>query len=426
MSHFIQSHRQRGGIKPMLILAVVALFFTGLFFMSYLPGKRRDEQTRKVARSNAESAPVVSVFKLGKRATNAEVEIPGNVQAIIEVPIFARTSGYLQHRFVDIGDHVTSGQLLAEIESPETDQLLRTAKANVLEQKAAVIQAQSKFDLAKVTYARQKALVDQKAVSQQDADQSQANFAVAQADLEAAKATLAARESEVGRLVELTMYQEIKAPFAGVITARNVDEGALINEGTGVATSSGGAGGTSGGGNNSGKELFRLSDPTILRVYSNVPQRYAAFIKQDQEAKVRIQEVTAQPFIGRVTRTAGAVDPANRTMLTEVQIPNTEGKLLAGMYAQVKFVMDNKAQPLLIPSNALLVRPEGLKVAVVGADNKVTLQKAEVGRDYGTEIELLSGAKEGDRIVTTPPDDLTDGSRVEIPATQVGDGATSK
>lgn len=411
---------RRGWIRPTLVMIVAALVFAALFMAGAIPAKEREANARKEATRVSEAAPNVSTFKLGKRASNSEVQLPGNVQALIDAPIFARTSGYLNRRLVDIGDKVTSGQLLAVIESPETDQELRQARANALQARASVIQAQSKLDLAQISYARQKTLAQQKAVAQQEADQSQANFAVAQADLEAARATFTAREAEVSRLIELTGYQEIKAPFDGIITARNIEAGALVNAGTGAAATSGPSGSSGGG---AGKELFRLADTTIFRVYVNVPQRFAPMIRAGQQTELRIPETAGKTFKGRVARTAGAVDQASRTMLVEVQLPNPQGQLLAGMYAQVKFLMSNAEAPLVIPSNALLIRPDGVRVVVVGPDRRVSLRKAELGRDYGSEIELLSGASAGDSIVTTPPDDLSDGAPVEIasaPETQEG------
>lgn len=407
-----------GWIKPILLLAVIATVFAGLFVAGFNPGLKREQLARESARQMTESAPVVATYTLGKRAANSEVELPGNTQPLCEVPIFARTSGFLKHRLVDIGDRVTTGQLLAEVEDPETDQQLKGAQANVLQAKAAILQAESKLALARTSYAREDALVKRNAISQEEADQSQANYTVSQADLEAAKATLAAREADVARLVEQTGFQQVKSPIAGIVTLRNVDEGALINVGTGAAASTGAAG------SNSGRELFRVSDPSVLRVYVNVPQRYSTLVTTGVKTLVRVPEITARPFAGDVIRTANSVDSANRTMLAEVQIPNSEGKLLAGMYAQVKFLLSNQNQPLVIPSNALVVRPDGLHIAVVSSDRRVSLHKAEVGRDYGTEIELLSGGTAGEQIVTTPPDDLADGSAVELATAQKSETGT--
>jgi RND family efflux transporter MFP subunit len=305
--------------------------------------------------------------------------LPGNVQAFVETPIYARTSGYLTKWYVDIGGRVKAGDLLALIDTPEVDQQLRQAEA-------AQLQAQANLDLARSTADRFQNLLKADGVSQQEVDQNVAAYKARQADFEAAVAN-------VDRLKYLQSFQRVTAPFAGVVTARSVDTGALINPGN--------------------QQLFKLAQIDVLRVYANVPETYGNEMVAGVPAELHVAEIPNRAFSGRVVRTSGAIDPSSRTLLTELDVANPKGEIMPGAYAQVIFRLHSGVRSLIVPSNTLIFRSEGSQVAVVD-NNHAHLQKVTIGRDFGTSLEIVSGLTGKDEIILNPPDSLSEGQPVSI------------
>jgi RND family efflux transporter MFP subunit len=316
-------------------------------------------------------------------ASGQTLSLPGTLQGFVQSPVGARSSGYLRKWYKDIGSHVEKGELLAEIETPEIDQQLAQAVASRQ-------QAASSLDLAKSSMARWEQLRTKDAVSQQELDERRSANAQAAANL-------AAAEANVERLRQLEGFKRIVAPFAGVITKRNVDVGDLIDA----------------GGGSSGRALFQLAQTDPLRVYVNVPQSYAQLIKPGQKVVITQAELPGQKFTGEIARTSASIDAVSRTMQIEVALPNKDGVLLPGALVQVSLALQAN-QSLVIPTNALLFRGEGLRVAVVGTDNKVRLRQIRLGRNYGQTVEVLDGVAATDKLVLNPSDSLTDGDQVSI------------
>jgi RND family efflux transporter MFP subunit len=308
-----------------------------------------------------------------------EFTIPGDVQAYVETPIYARTDGYLKHWYVDIGGRVKEGQLLATIDTPEVDQQLRQAEA-------AQLQAQANLDLAKSTAERWHNLLKSDGVSQQEVDTNDAAYKARQADYVAAVAN-------VDRLKSMQSFQQVTAPFAGVITTRDIDIGALISNGN-------------------AKELFKLAQIDVMRVYVNVPEGFSSDMQIGLPAELHIAEFPNRVFTGKIAHTSGAIDTASRTLLTEVQVPNPKGELMPGAYAEVTFRVSSAEPPLVVPSNALIFRSAGPQVAVVDSQKVARLRNVSIGRDFGNSLEILSGLQPNDLVILNPPDSLSDGALV--------------
>lgn len=311
------------------------------------------------------------------------LSLPGTLQGYVQSPISARASGYLKRWTKDIGARVEKGELLAEIETPEIDQQLSQAVA-------AREQAKAALDLAKSTVARWESLRQKDVVSQQDLDERRSALA-------SATANLAAADANVQRLQQTEAFKRVLAPFAGVVTRRNVDVGDLIDAGGGNGT----------------RALFQLAQTDPLRVYINVPQSYAQLVKPGQPVVVTQSELRGQKFEGKVARTAGAIDTTTRMMQVEVSLPNKDGVLLPGAYVQVALPLAASAS-LSIPANALLFRPEGTRVAQVDAEGRVHLKPVTVGRNYGETVEVIEGVAPTDRLVLNPPDSLAEGDVVAV------------
>jgi RND family efflux transporter MFP subunit len=390
----------------LLGLLIMALIVAG-FFAGYLPRQRRQQVLAAEASEETQSLPVVTVTPVTRSSERTQLVLPGNIQPVTEAPVLARASGYLKARYVDIGDHVKEGQMLAEIEAPELDQQIRQAQATLQQAESSVEQAEAALQqgrsneaLARVTAERWANLVKRGAVSKQENDVYQAQYAAQQANVEALQKAVAAARSNVGateanlaRLNDLKSYQTVKAPFAGVITVRNVDVGALINEGNTL--------------------LYRIAQTGRMRTYINVPQSEAESVRVGQTATLQFSELQNRKFTGTVTRTSNALDPASRTLLTEVQVPNPDGTLLPGMFTQVDLQVLRKTPPLLIPGDTLVVRADGTQVAVVDTDGQVHYTRIQLGRDYGDHIEVLSGLEQGQRVVVNPSDAVREGVKVK-------------
>jgi RND family efflux transporter MFP subunit len=312
----------------------------------------------------------VNVATAQRDSNPKELILPGTFQAFNQTTIFPRSNGYVESWKVDIGDYVQAGQLLAEIATPEVDQQLAQARAQE--------------EIAKLTADRWRDLLDKKVVSKQEYDQNEKAYEAANANLQ--------------QLEKVQGFQQILAPFAGKIAARNIDVGTLVTAGTG----------------NSGTPLFSLVQSDVLRVYVFAPQENAPSIHEGLAAKIVLQEYPGQEFDGKVTRTAAALDPQSRTMQVEVQVPNQQGKLYAGMYGQVKFLLPDDNAPIVVPADAFVFRAQGPQVVTVTNDNRIHWQKISVGRDFGTQLEVLDGLKENAEVVMNPTDDLREGIQVQV------------
>lgn len=327
-------------------------------------------------------ATVVTVAP-SRSASGEELVLPGSVQAFIEAPIYARTSGYLKAWYTDIGAIVKKGQLLAEIDTPEVDQQFRQAQADLETARANEI-------LSTTTNKRWQDLLTTESVSKQDADEKAG-------DMAAKKATLASAAANVARLNELESFKRVLAPFDGVVTARNTDIGALINAGQ-----------------SAGSELFRVADTHRLRIYVQVPEQYAAATRPGLSAELRFTEQAGKSYPARVVSTSNALDPTLRTLQVELQLDNAKGELYPGAYAEVHFKLQGNPELLRLPGNAVLFRSAGLQVATVDATGHIKLKSIVQGRDFGNTIEVLSGIEAGDKVVLNPPDSITDGMAVRI------------
>ena len=437
------------------IIATVTFAVTGLLAIGIIPRLHKQSELNAFAKSTNKKVPTVNVTKpkLGEKFT--ELVLPSTIQASQETTIYARTSGYLQKRTVDIGDRVNAGQLLAVIDAPETDQDVQQAnaeiaksqanlaqvqadlvqkqsnlsqtKANVKARQAELVQARSNLELARQTWQRWQSLQQQGAVAKQAADEKRTAFNAAKANVDAIAARVKSDEDNVNtalaainsqkaninavtatgnvsqsnlqRINALQSFKRIVAPFTGVITARNVDIGALISAGSN---------------NNSGNSwLFKIAQTDNLRIRINVPQAFVQSIHTGETALVSVRELPKKPFSGKVIRTADVLDATSNTLLTEIEVQNTNNVLRPGMYAEVKFKTERANPPLLVPSNTLVINADGVQVATVTKENKVKYKKVELGRDYGTQVEVVSGLTPNAKLITNPTDSLQDGKPVK-------------
>jgi len=342
-------------------------------------------QTRAALKQDAEqtSVPVVIVTMAKHSDVGDELVLPGDVQAFVDAPIYARTSGYLKRWYADIGKHVKAGELLAEIETPEVDAQYRQAKADLAT-------AEANNRLSQTTSQRFQELRKTGLVAQQDVDN-------AAGDAEAKKAQSESARQNMQRLEQMQAFNRISAPFEGVVTARKIDVGALVTEGSAT-----------------GQELFHLSATNRLRIYVQVPQAYASWITPGMAASLTTVERPEQRHPAKVVSTAQSIDATTRTLLTQLDADNPNGELLPGAYSMVHLPLPSGLKTWRVPSNALLFRGDGLHVATVDADNKVHLNTVTIGRDYGTIVEILSGVDAQDRIILNPPDSILPGAAVRV------------
>ena len=352
---------------------------------------RLKAETRLRKSAQAAAIPYVDVVS-PKAGTDAdEFALPGSTSAFNDTPIYARTSGYVKHWYVDIGAHVRKGQLLATIETPELDQQLQQARADLEN-------AEANLQLATTTAARWQHLLETDSVSHQETDQ-------AVSDLHSKQALVNSNKANVERLGQLQAFERVTAPFDGVVTARNTDIGALVQAG-----------------DNSGpKELFHMAAIQTLRVYVAVPEIYAAFVKNGEQAKLTLDALPGETLTGIVVRNADAIDAASRTLNVEVDVANPTGRLLPGAYAFVHLRVPPHPGSFTIPSNALLFRSEGLRAGVV-RNGHVELTPISIGQDYGSTVEVISGLSARDTVIVNPSDSLANGAAVQLVAKN-GNGA---
>jgi len=375
--------RGRGALLRWFIVVFLVFLVLGCYALL----QRRSEHRVLAEQTERMAVPFVSVIHATPIEGESAMVLPGTLKAYVESPIYARTNGYLKKWYRDIGSHVNKGDLLAEIDTPEIDQQLAQARADLTT-------AQANLGLAGTTTMRYQELLKTDSVSMQDADNASGNYAARQAMVQSA-------DANVKRLEELESFKRVYAPFSGVITQRNVDAGNLINAGNGGTAT---------------KEMFDLAQIDPLRVFVSVPQSYAPSIHLGMKACLELSEFTGRNFCGQVARTANAIDPGTRTLLTEVDVPNPSGTLLPGSYAQVNFNVKLSGQRLTLPINALLFRPEGTMAAVVGPDSRLNLKKIIIGRDFGASVEVLEGITPQDNIVINPPDALEQAQQVKVSA----------
>jgi RND family efflux transporter MFP subunit len=347
--------------------------------------RKMHAQTELKSQTQAMAVPTVLVTKPELGSATVHLVLPGTVQAYIQSTVYAQVTGYLKRWLVDIGTPVKQGQLLAEIETPALDQQLAAAQA-------AQAQTQASVDLAQVTANRYNALMQTKAVSQQDVDQYNSQYTAAQANLDASKAN-------VSQLQKTEAFKQVFAPFDGVLTSRRVDTGDLITSGNGAQ-----------------QALFTIAQTNTLRVYVNVPEMYSEEMLPGVQAKLEMASNPGTPVTGTLVRNAQSIDPASLTLLVEVDVDNSDGKLLPGGYAQVHFDIQLPHPPLVLPGNCLIFRAQGTQVGVVDSDNVVHLKDIKIGRDFGTKIEVVSGIDQGDNVIVNPSDSLGDGQKVQVSA----------
>jgi multidrug efflux pump subunit AcrA (membrane-fusion protein) len=387
-------------------IGAVALFLV-LLVVGVLPRVRNQRVLAIAAQTAQTAAPEVYVTRPAP-ASEADLSLAATTQAIQDAIIYARTSGYLSKRYVDIGDNVKAGQLLAEIASPEIDQQLRQVEADLRQSERNLDLQKANLDLARATMARYEAADAEGAVAKQAVDQSVSAYRTAQAAVAAAEANVQSNRANVQRLHELTSWQRVLAPFGGAVIQRNVDVGALITAGSPVNNTAVAPSSVTGGANG----LFEVAQIDSLRVFVNVPQAYAPNVKVGLPVQIAVRGQLGQPVTGKVTRTAGAIDPGTRTLLTQVDIPNESHRLLPGMFVYVTFKIAPSGMHWRVPATAVIFNAQGTRVAIVGAGNTLRFQEVVLGRDFGTSIDIQAGLQGHEMIVKQPTVSFQEGQRV--------------
>jgi RND family efflux transporter MFP subunit len=403
-----KSHAKFIGLLVVLGVVLIASVVFGVL--------RRQTHDRALAASADEDsgrAPVVNVGRVRQSGAKSTIEIPGDLVARVETPLYARVDGYLKRRPVEIGDHVKKGDLLIEIETPDLDAQIAQGEATVAQSKATLQQlkaalavAKANAKLAQTTAERYRILLQQESVARQDYDNqaaaaevAEANIKQAEENIHAAEATINANVSNVRRMQELKIYANLVAPYDGIVTFRSAqsDPGTLITSGNTTAT----------------KELIRVSAIDTIRIFVNVPQSYSTLIHSGQTADLLVDEFPGRTFPARVRGTTNAVDPTSRSLLAVLLVDNPKGELLPGMYAKVRFALPHMVRVIMLPADALVLKTDGPHAAVVGADHIVHFHKLVLGRDLGAELEVNSGLQEGDAVVLNPTDAIREGVTVE-------------
>jgi RND family efflux transporter MFP subunit len=392
-------------IAALVIGTLVILLLA--FMAGYGPLQKRNLSIMAEASEQAHALRRVRAIRVERSAAQSDLRLPGNIEAITEAPILARAEGYIEKRNADIGDRVRAGQVLAAIDVPELDEQVKQAQASVDQARSGLDEAlanleqgRSDLELARLTSERWNSLVGRGAVSRQENDQYQTQYRsriagvnALEKSVSAQRNAVAAAEANVSRLEKLRGYRLVTAPFDGVITLRNVDVGALVNAGSTL--------------------LFRIAQTDKLRIYVNVPQNYANAVRPGQTATVSVSNLPERRFTGTVARTSNSLDPASRTLLTEVHVDNRAALLMPGMYAEVDLDSRTPDPPFTVPARALIVRNDGSQVALIRPDNTLHLQKIQIERDYGDRLDVTGGLREGDLIVGNPGDVMSEGLHVD-------------
>jgi RND family efflux transporter MFP subunit len=388
------------------------VLFVALLAVGIIPRLARQREALAAVNESAVTHPVVSLVRPKKGEPTSDLLLPGNIQPLYSATVYARVDGYVERRQVDIGSKVKAGQILAVISSPEIDQQLLQARATLAQSQASLEQARASLEqskanaeLTRLTKERDLPLGEQHAISQQIVDEAvqahnarEADVAAANANITAAEANVTANRANVARLQQMQSFERIVAPFDGVITERNVERGDLVNT-SGAAA---------------GKPLFAIAQSGTLRIQVDVPQSEAVNIRDGQKASLEIKERLGREYSGTVVRSANSLDSAARTMLTEVQVDNRDGSLLPGMYAQVKFTLAQQHSSLIIPTSSLVIDRTGMHVVTVTGDHKIHFVPVAIGRDMGTQVEILNGLAGSESLVASPSDLLNEGQSVEV------------
>jgi RND family efflux transporter MFP subunit len=384
-------HMRRFGV--IAVLACVAIAAFGIF-------QRRSHEAEVAQWTREQAVPTVAVIKPTAGAATQRLVLPGTVQAWYEAPIYARVSGYLRKWYFDYGAQVKKGDVLADMETPDLDAQLAAAQAKLNSARAVVKVREAEEQFAHSTYQRWRDS-PKGVVSVQEQESKQADYNSAKARLSSSNAEVAVDQGEADRLVAMESYKRITAPFDGVVTARETDVGALINAGSGT-----------GGGN--GPELFRVADIHMMRIYVQVPQQLSAGIKAGLTAELQLPQYPAKTFKATVATTSNAINTNARTLLVELHADNADGNLQPGAYAQVDFELPSDPNVVRIPTSALVFREHGMEIAALGTDDTIELKPVKLGRNLGTDVEVIQGLKLTDRLVNSPPDSLATGDKVHV------------
>jgi RND family efflux transporter MFP subunit len=410
-------HSRASGRSVAIIVVVLVLIFAGIFLFGWTRHGDVEKAARADAQLEATTLPTVTITVAARAASAVDLTLPGNIQAITEAAVLARAEGYLVKRYSDIGDRVRAGQLLAELDTPDLDQqvmqaqaALQQTSAALAQAKAALEQAKATAQLADVTAKRNTTLVSRGVLSKQEGDQSDstllaqtANVTASEANISAAQQNVSANEANLRRLLDLQAYKKVRAPFDGVITLRNIDTGSLISNGSTL--------------------LFRIAQTNLLRIFVNVPQSEFSSFRVGMPADITVSELPGRIFPGKVARLSGALDTNTRTLLTEVEVPNVQDTLLPGMYAQVHFSIVRTQPPIVVPGDTIVTRASGPMVAIVDSDDIVHFLPIRLGRDFGTNVEVLGGLEVGQRVIVNPTDDVRPGIKVKtLSYTEPGTG----
>ena len=379
-----------------VVIASVALAVLGAAFaVGYLPRRQERTALEESTKASGDAVWRVEVVAPKEGSSDRAIDLPGSVQPLEETIVYARANGYVRKWRVDIGDKVKDGDLLAEIDTPELDQELDQGRAQLAQTAASLIQAKASRELSKANLERYKALIPSGVVSQADLDQRSAQSQVDESNVNVAQANVAAQEANIRRLGQLKSFARVTAPFGGTITQRTIETGSLVTAGNATP-------------------LYKIAAMDPARVFVQVPQDVAVGVRADVPATVSLREYPGRKFEGKVTRAAGELDPASRTMNTEVRVPNPKGELIAGMYAQVALTLPSSHRVFSVPATALISDAKGSRVAVVDADSKVHLVPVVVERDTGSAIEIASGIDGGARVVKLASSELSEGKIVDV------------
>ncbi|MBL0217983.1 MAG: efflux RND transporter periplasmic adaptor subunit [Myxococcales bacterium] len=382
-----------GKTSRLTVLVVVAVIVGGAFTFGYLRQRKAHGEVPVV--SGEPKATRVEVITATTLKSDRALSLPGTVHPLEQTQIYARVTGYVRSWKVDLGDKVTAGQLLAEIDTPEVDAQLSQARAQLAVARAAVTQATAQRDYSKSSSTRTAGLADQQLVSKAQVEQTQAQAATDEAMVTSAKSNVAAQEANVRRLVDLQQFSRVVAPFAGTVTTRSIDRGALVRDG---ATT----------------PLFTVVAIDPVRVFVDVPQAIAPSVRPDTPATITVREFAGKPFVGKVTRSAGALDPELHTMMTEIQVPNPDGALMPGMYVQAALTLSVPHRIVELPATALYNDAQGVRVATVDATNHVKFIPITIERDVGATVQIASGLTGDERVIKIAVPSLLDGDLVEV------------